>query len=126
MRSEPHPLTGIIYEEQGDGIVKVENPENGKHGLFKWDGTWLEGDITYADPHLLIYVGGPNLPAGQDIYWGMSPPVYEPVTSSDSAYSGGGRVTDAMGAVPKVVAKYQSDEGKLTELDAKENCKSWA
>jgi phenylpropionate dioxygenase-like ring-hydroxylating dioxygenase large terminal subunit len=120
MRREPHPLTGFIYQEQADGIVKVQNPENDKHGLFKWDGTWLEGDITYADPHLLIYVGGPNLPNGKDIYWGMSPPVYEPVSeSADGAYSGGGRVMDAVGEAPKVVGKYQTDEGKTTDAGAR-------
>ena len=46
MRREPHPFTGVVYEEVGDGVVRVEDPAAGQSGLFKWDGTWMEGDLT--------------------------------------------------------------------------------
>ena len=41
MREEPHPISGAIYREVGDGIVRVEDEKQGKWGLFKPDGTWL-------------------------------------------------------------------------------------
>lgn len=113
MRCEPHPFSGVIYEEQGEGIVKVKNPNDGKEGYFRWDGNWLEGEITQADPHLLIYVGGPDLPQGKDIYWAMTPPVYDPATD-EKTYNAGGTYLGAVEAAPKVVGNYQSDPGKTT------------
>ena len=74
MRREPHPISGVIYEEIGDGKVRVENPKTGVHGVFTWDGKWLEGDLTYADPHMRVYIGGQDLPPGKDRYWGLTPP----------------------------------------------------
>ena len=62
MRREEHPLSGATYEELGDGLIRVEKA--GKYGIFDWEGHWQEGDIRYADPHLLQWVGGPDLPAG--------------------------------------------------------------
>ena len=38
MRSEPHPITGAVYQEMEDGLVKVEDKERGKTGVFHWDG----------------------------------------------------------------------------------------
>src|SRR5437868_1984610 len=73
MRQEPHPISGFLYSEVGEGLVKVEDRENGREGLFKWDGTYIEGDLTYADPHLLTYVGGPTVPPEHDVYWPMLP-----------------------------------------------------
>ena len=54
-----HPLTGGIYELQPDGLVRVE--ENGRSGLFRPDGRWHSGDLRHADPHLLVWIGGPRL-----------------------------------------------------------------
>src|SRR5882724_7054158 len=73
MRSEPHPISGALYTEIGDGLVRVEDKAKGKYGVFKWDGTWIEGGMTYADPHLLKYIGGPDLPPGRDIVWVLLP-----------------------------------------------------
>lgn len=117
MRREPHPISGVIYEELGEGVVALQDPRNGKSGKFKWDGTWLEGEITHADPHLLIHIGGPELPPHKNIYWGMSPPA-EGVTSADpaAAYS----QTKGMLAVDRkthrIVGKYVGDPGRETEL----------
>ena len=60
MRKKQHPLSGALYEELGDGLVRVT--KQGTSGVFRWDGGWVEGDLTYADPHLLIWVGGRSLP----------------------------------------------------------------
>ena len=54
-------MSGTIYEDLGDGHVKVTR--NGLSGTFQADGRWLEGDVTQADFHMLVWVGGPELPA---------------------------------------------------------------
>lgn len=113
MRREPHPINGMVYEEVGDGVVRVENPEKGKSGLFRWDGTWLEGELTYADPHMLLYIGGPDLPEGKDVFWTVLPVTDEtppsPVTSNPSR-SGGSSAAQR----PKIIAPYTGDAGAST------------
>ena len=75
LRCEPHPISGAVYQELGDGLVRVEDTAKGKSGLVRYDGVWIEGDLTYADPHLLRHVGGPDLPPGRDIFWAFLPPL---------------------------------------------------
>ena len=115
MRREPHPISGAIYEELDGGIVVVQDSKTGKRGVFKVDGTWLEGELTHADPHFLIHVGGARLPPGKNVYWGMTPPV-EGATASDPgmAYGRGGVIADQDGP-PRSVAKYTGDPGRETE-----------
>ena len=60
MKNEVHPLSGATYTELGDGKVRVEKAD--KYGVFDWEGRHIEGDLQYADPHLLQWVGGPELP----------------------------------------------------------------
>ncbi|MBU3993487.1 MAG: hypothetical protein KKA12_13210, partial [Alphaproteobacteria bacterium] len=114
MRRAPHPITGGMYEELGDGKVRVENPKTGGHGIFKWDGTWLEGDVTYADPHMLVYIGGQDLPAGKDRYWGMTPP-YEEEGAELADVAAAGSMLAASSAPPPLVAMYKADPGMETE-----------
>lgn len=59
-----HPMTGAHYERQDDGLVRVEE-EDGRHGLFFPDGRWHSGELRFADPHVLDFVGGrrPGEPA---------------------------------------------------------------
>jgi nitrite reductase/ring-hydroxylating ferredoxin subunit len=114
MRQEPHPISGFLYSEVGEGLVKVEDRENGREGLFKWDGTWLEGDLTYADPHLLTYVGGPTVPPEQDVYWPMLPLDHDgskPALPTPEAIQA---AQAAAAQMPRVVAKYVADPGKQT------------
>ena len=33
-RCEPHPVSGAVYEELGDGKVRVEDKAKGKAGIF--------------------------------------------------------------------------------------------
>jgi len=111
MRQEPHPISGALYEEVGDGVVRVLDQTGGKSGLFRWDGTWLEGNLTYADPHMLLYIGGPNLPEGKDIFWGFLPPAEDASTV----------VPAGVGSMPgdqmpqRIVAKYKRDPGLKTD-----------
>ncbi|MEM7098293.1 MAG: hypothetical protein AAF541_08550 [Pseudomonadota bacterium] len=55
-----HPLNGAMYTVRDDGHVEVEN--NGLKGIFSWDGQHQEGSLTYADPHMLVWLAGPQLP----------------------------------------------------------------
>lgn len=55
-----HPLSGAIYRVRDDGLVDVEN--NGLSGVFHYDGRYHSGDMTYADPHMLLWLAGPALP----------------------------------------------------------------
>ena len=56
-----HPMTGATYTVREDGNVDVEN--NGVKGVFRWDGRYVEGDIRQADPHMCLWLAGPQLPA---------------------------------------------------------------
>ncbi|MEM8748233.1 MAG: aromatic ring-hydroxylating dioxygenase subunit alpha [Actinomycetota bacterium] len=60
-----HPMNGHIYE-------RVDTDDPGEHSrvrvidldghesIFESDATWVSGPITQADPHLLIWIGGPS------------------------------------------------------------------
>ncbi len=114
MRREPHPISGVIYEELGDGKVRVEDREHGKYGVFRWNGVWLEGDLTHADPHMLYIIGGPDLPPGKDIFWSVMPPVEGASmakTTSNPSRSGGGDAAQR----PRIIAPYVGDPGKQTD-----------
>ena len=50
-----HPLSGASYSLRSDGLVDVEN--NGLKGVFHYDGRHHSGDITFADPHMLLVEG---------------------------------------------------------------------
>lgn len=65
MRKKRHPLSGAIYEDLGDGLVRVD--KNGSVGIFRADGHWVEGELTFADLHMLVWVGGRELPAGANV-----------------------------------------------------------
>jgi phenylpropionate dioxygenase-like ring-hydroxylating dioxygenase large terminal subunit len=120
MRREPHPISGAIYQELGDGVVLVDDPRTGKSGKFRWDGTWIEGELTHADPHHLIFVGGPNLPQGKDVYWGMSSPLGDSASATAAdpgmAYTRGRNAPETEGAdsPPRIVARYTGDPGMQT------------
>lgn len=55
-----HPLSGATYSLRDDGLVEVEN--NGLKGVFTFDGRYREGELRQADPHLLLWIAGPQLP----------------------------------------------------------------
>jgi hypothetical protein len=65
MRKKVHPLSGAVYEDLGGGKVRVEKA--GKVGIFKATGEYLEGDLTFADLHMLVWVGGRELPPGMNV-----------------------------------------------------------
>ena len=58
-----HPFGGALYIATPDGSVRVEH--DGRWGLFKRDGQWIEGEIRDADPHFCGWVGAdPVQPRG--------------------------------------------------------------
>lgn len=57
-----HPLSGATYSLRDDGLVDVEN--NGLKGVFSHTGKYLSGELRQADPHMLLWLAGPQLPAG--------------------------------------------------------------
>jgi hypothetical protein len=56
-----HALSGALYTVIDHDRVAVEN--NGLRGIFAADGRHLEGDLKHADPHMLVWLAGPQLPA---------------------------------------------------------------
>ncbi len=56
-----HALTGHIYEQHDDGLVHVTD-HRGEVSKFKADATWVSGPLTHADPNMLNWVGGKQLP----------------------------------------------------------------
>jgi nitrite reductase/ring-hydroxylating ferredoxin subunit len=114
MRSEPHPISGAVYEALGDGLVRVEDKAKGKSGVFHWTGTWVEGDLTHADPHMLNYVGGPDLPPGRDIAYPLMPPLEEDIPEFLKTPVGALASGAAMAQMPRIIAPYVGDKGKET------------
>jgi hypothetical protein len=55
-----HALSGALYTVIDDGRVQVEN--NGLRGIFDASGRHLEGELRHADPHMLVWLAGPQLP----------------------------------------------------------------
>ena len=55
-----HPITGAVYTLREDGLVDVDN--NGLQGVFTFDGRHQSGALRHADPHMLVWLAGPQLP----------------------------------------------------------------
>ena len=62
-----HPLTGAIYDVQGDSTVLV-TARDGRSGLFTDGGTWLSGDLGEADPHMCQWLAGRQLEADDEAW----------------------------------------------------------
>ena len=64
-RRKQHPLTGAMYELQEDGDVKTVKvvTRGGEEGVFTAEGVWIEGVLTHADPHMCLWLAGPQLPS---------------------------------------------------------------
>ncbi|WP_160289741.1 aromatic ring-hydroxylating oxygenase subunit alpha [Novosphingobium pentaromativorans] len=120
MRRLPHPITGMIYTDLGEGRVRVEDQNTGEYGIFRWDGLWLEGDMTQADLHYLVHVGGQNLPEGRDIYWAMLPTTQSPDEGQGGPDYASRFSTDKKAPPPPpVIGKFIGDPGQETEMGAR-------
>jgi len=54
-----HPFTQALYERTGDGNILVTDGD--KKGLFRRDGSWIEGELFECDPHLCGWIAGPQV-----------------------------------------------------------------
>jgi hypothetical protein len=54
-----HPRSKALYEQDGHGNVRVTLDQH--VGLFRADGSWIEGDIFEADPQLCGWIAGPKV-----------------------------------------------------------------
>jgi hypothetical protein len=57
-RRRRHPLSGAQYEVGADGLVYVDR--KGVSGVFDFEGRWISGELREADPHLCLWLGGPQ------------------------------------------------------------------
>jgi hypothetical protein len=64
MRKRRHPLSGAMYEVGEDGLVLVVG-RDGRSGRFRPDGSWVDGELRQADPHLCAWLGGPQVGAAR-------------------------------------------------------------
>src|SRR5258708_33417113 len=60
MRSIRHPLSGALYDLEANGSIRVTG-HDGSTGFFRADGTYVSGDLYFADPHLCGWIGGTAL-----------------------------------------------------------------
>ena len=111
MRCEPHPLTGTIYEHIGDGKVKVQKQGSNSYGIFTWQGEWLEGEVQQADPLMLLYIAGPDLPEDHEVIWMSSPSKVFDGSIPAEHFPG-----THMSELPRIIGAYTPDTGKETEV----------
>ena len=52
-----HPFTKALYLKTAEGNIRVTNGD--LEGLFRIDGSWIEGELRECDPPLCGWVGGP-------------------------------------------------------------------
>lgn len=60
MKGIVHPMTGALYEQDGEGNVRVES-KDGRVGIFTPTGRRVAGDKIEVDIHLAGWVGGPQV-----------------------------------------------------------------
>lgn len=58
-----HPLFNHSFEQQADELIRVEDLDTGKVGYFDRHGRHVRGELTFADPQLIRWIGGRPLPA---------------------------------------------------------------
>jgi hypothetical protein len=58
MERRPHPVRDEHYELIEDGLVRVSNKDSTLVGVFTADGRWQSGNLKYADPHMVQWIGG--------------------------------------------------------------------
>lgn len=110
MRREPHPLSGTIYEQLADGTIRVQKQGSDSYGIFTWQGEWLEGDVTQADPQMLLYIGGPDLPKDHEVIWMSAPTTFQGGDTPVNHFPG-----THMAELPRIVSHYQPDVGEATK-----------
>ena len=60
------------FEELPGGRVKV-TADDGRTGIFQWNGPWIEGDLTQVNIHMLTWCGGAEIPQECRYRWSQVP-----------------------------------------------------
>ena len=71
-RKYRHNGTRLTYEEMPRGRVRVSD-DAGRWGIFDWKGPWIEGEITQCNTHMLVWVGGMDIPEEFRYHWTSVP-----------------------------------------------------
>jgi hypothetical protein len=58
-RGRFHAFSGALYEITPDGHIKVT--DGNLQGIFRRDGSWVEGELRECDPQMCNWVGGPQI-----------------------------------------------------------------
>jgi phenylpropionate dioxygenase-like ring-hydroxylating dioxygenase large terminal subunit len=61
-----HPMSGHMYERAGENLVHVVD-HDGNVSAFDMSGRWIDGPVTHADPHLCMWIGGPQVAGFEDV-----------------------------------------------------------
>jgi hypothetical protein len=59
MHGQLHPFSKALYERDHNGNVVVRLA--GKTGVFRADGSWIEGELFEADPQMCNWIAGPKV-----------------------------------------------------------------
>lgn len=59
MRGVVHPFSKALYEQDGEGNIKVTAGD--RSGVFTTGGRWIRGELRECDPQLCGWVGGPQI-----------------------------------------------------------------
>ena len=54
-----HPFSKALYEQDGNGNVRVTLGDT--VGLFRGDGRWIDGEMFEADPQMCGWIAGPKV-----------------------------------------------------------------
>lgn len=59
MRGIVHPFSKALYEQDGNGNIRVTHKH--REGIFGVDGHWISGELKECDPQLCGWVAGPQI-----------------------------------------------------------------
>jgi hypothetical protein len=59
VRGIVHPFSKALYEQDGDGNIRVTDGD--RVGTFTTTGRWIRGELRECDPQLCGWVGGPQI-----------------------------------------------------------------
>ena len=59
MHGQYHPFSGALYERDESGNVLVTCDD--RRGIFRADGSWVEGELFEADPQMCNWIAGPKV-----------------------------------------------------------------
>ena len=55
-----HPISIVIFTVISEGLCEVDDIN--VKGIFDGEGRHVSGELKYADPEMLVWLAGPQLP----------------------------------------------------------------